>query len=75
MGLCNILNIFQEKMNKLFSGFNHVWAYIDIHLIVTNGSLEGHLKDLDMVLEKVKIAGLKNNATKSNSAAHKLEYH
>ena len=60
MGLYNSPDIFQEKMNKLFAGFNYVRVYIDDLLIVTKGSFEDHLQDLDTVLEKLKTAGLKN---------------
>ena len=75
MGLCNSPDIFQEKMNELFAGFKYVQAYIDDLLIVTKGSFfEDHLRDLDTVLEKLETAGLKINATKSNLAAHELEY-
>ena len=48
--------------------------YIDDLLIVTKGSFEDHLRDLDTILENLETAGLKINATKSNVAAHKLEY-
>ena len=58
MGLCNSPDIFQEKMNKLFAGFDYVRAYIDNLLIVTKGSFEDHLRDLDTVLEKLATAGL-----------------
>ena len=50
MGLCNSPDIFQEKMNKLFAGFEYVHAYIDDLLIITKGSFEDHVKHLDTVL-------------------------
>ena len=50
MGLCNSPDIFQEKMNKLFAGFEYVCAYIDDLLIITKGSFKDHLKHLDTVL-------------------------
>ena len=59
MGLCNSPDIFQDKMNKLFAGFEYIQAYIDDLIIVTNGSFEDHLQDLDTVLEKLETAGLK----------------
>ena len=74
MGLCNSPDVFQEKMNKLFAGFEYVQEYIDNLLIVTKRSFKDHLKNLDTVLEKFETAGIKINATKSNFAAHKLEY-
>ena len=74
MGLCNSPDIFQEKMNELFAGFEYVRAYIDYLLIITKGSFEDHLKHLDTVLERLETAGLKINATKSCFTAHELEY-
>ena len=74
MGLCNSLDIFQEKMNKLFAGFDYVRAYINDLLVITKGSFEEHLKQLDTVLEKLETAGLKINASKSCFAAHELEH-
>ena len=61
-------------MNELFEGFKCIWAYIDDLLIVTKGSFEGHLQDLDTFLENLETAGLKINSTKSNFAVHALEY-
>ena len=59
MGLCNSPDIFQEKMNELFSGFDYVRAYIDDLLVITKGSFNDHLIHLDRVLEKLEEAGLK----------------
>ena len=70
MGLCNSLDIFQEKMNELFSGFDYVGAYIDDLLVIIKGSYDDHLTHLDRVLEKLEQASLKINT----AAAHKLEY-
>ena len=61
-------------MNELFAGFEYVQAYIDYLLTVTKGSFKDHLWDLDTVLDKIEMAGLKINATKLNFAAHELEY-
>ena len=74
MGLCNSPDVFQEKMNKLFAGFEYVRAYIENLLIITKGSFDHHLRDLDTVLGKLEMVGLKINATKSNFATHELEY-
>ena len=61
-------------MNALFSRFDYVQAYIDDLLVITKGSFDDHLIQLEMVLEKLEEAGLKINASKSCFAAHKLEY-
>ena len=72
MGLWNSLDIFQEKMNKLFAGFDYVRAYINGLLVITKGLFKEYLKHLDMVLEKIETEGLKINATKLYFAAHKF---
>ena len=70
MGLCNTPDIFQEKMNELFSGFDYICTYIDDLLVITKGSFEEHLIHLDTVLENIGTAGLKINATKLCFTAH-----
>ena len=74
MGLCNSPDIFQEKMNELFTGFENVQAYIDDLLVLTKSLFEDHLVELDSVLKKLKRAGLKINASKSFFAQEELEY-
>ena len=61
-------------MNKLFAGFNYERVHITDLLLIRKGSFKEHLKQLDTVLEKLKTAGLKINASKSCFAAHDLEY-
>ena len=74
MGLCNSPDIFQEKMNELFDGLDFVRAYIDDLLILTKGSFEEHLEQLELVLQRLRDAGLKVNAKKSFFARGELEY-
>jgi hypothetical protein len=74
MGLCNSPDIFQEKMNELFSDMDTVRAYIDDLLIITNKSYEHHLGKIDDVLKRLKDAGLKVNLTKSFFGKQELEY-
>jgi Reverse transcriptase (RNA-dependent DNA polymerase) len=65
MGLCNSPDIFQEKMSVLMVDLEHVCAYIDDLLIISKGSFQEHLQNLDKVLQRLQQAGLKINATKS----------
>ena len=75
MGLCNRSpDIFQEKMNKLFVGFEDVRAYLDDCLLITSGTYKHHLERLDQVLNKLRNVGLKVNASKSFFAKGELEY-
>jgi hypothetical protein len=74
MGLCNSPDIFQEKMNELFVGMDNVRAYIDDLLLITCGTYEEHLTELDEVLLRLRKAGLKVNAEKSRFCTGELEY-
>ena len=74
VGLCNSPDIFQEKMNEIFVGFEYVRAYIDDLLIITKGDLEDHLEKVEQVLHKLQEKGLKVNANKCSFAQDKLEY-
>ena len=74
MGLCNSPDIFQEKMNELFTGFENVRTYIDDLLILGKSSWEEHVNQLDKVLNKLKSAGLKVNVSKSFFGKSELEY-
>jgi hypothetical protein len=74
MGLCNSPDIFQEKMSTLMQDLEYVRAYIDDLLIITSGSLDDHLDKLEVVLGKLRQAGLKVNAKKSFFAREELEY-
>ena len=74
MGLCNSPDIFQEKMNELFAGFDYVRTYIDDLLAISNGTFDDHLDKLGTVLDKLQKSGFKVNAEKSFFANDNLEY-
>ena len=59
MCLCNSPDIFQAKMNELFNGLDFVRTYIDDLLIISNKSLDDHIKNLDKILNKLKSVGFK----------------
>ena len=61
MELCNSPDIFQEKMNELFHGLEHVRAYIDDLFIISNDNFEDHLNKVKTVLKKLKAVGFKIN--------------
>ena len=67
-------DIVQEKMNQLFNGLYYVRTYIDDLLIISNKSLEDHIKKLNKFLNKVKSAGYKVNVEKSFFARNELEH-
>lgn len=74
MGLNNSPDIFQEKMSELMLGLEFVRTYLDDLLVITNGTFKDHLERLEMVLQRLKQAGLKVNANKSFFARGELEY-
>ena len=74
MGLCNSPDIFQEKMSDLMDGLRFVRTYIDDLLCLTDSTYDDHLEKLELVLQRIKRAGLKVNASKSFFARSELEY-
>ena len=67
MGVCNIPGAFQEKISKLFEGFNKLHVYIYNVLVTTRKYFIDHLKALEIFLQKLAEAVLKLNAEKSFS--------
>ena len=49
MGLYNSPDIFQEKMSKLFAGFENVRIYIDDLLCITKQSFDNYLEQLKSI--------------------------
>jgi hypothetical protein len=74
MGLCNSPDIFQEKMSTLFGDLEFIRTYIDDLLVLTKSDWQDHLHHLDIVLNRLKQAGLKVNARKSFFGREELEY-
>jgi len=75
MGLCNSLDIFQEKMNQLMKGLQFCQAYIDDLLVLSRqGGLDQHLNNLEQVFSRLQEAGLKVNISKSHFCQTELKY-
>ena len=47
MGVCNSLDIFQEKMNEMFIEIEFSRAYIDDLLVITKFDWSDHLDKLE----------------------------
>ena len=62
MGVCNSPDIFQEKISKLFEGFDMVHFYIDDVLVITKSDFKYHINVSDKVLLIIVKEGLKVNA-------------
>ena len=74
MGITSSVDIFQEKMNELFFGFEFVRVYLDDLLVLTSSTWEDHLNKLERVLRKVQKAGLQANASKCYFGRTEIEY-
>ena len=61
MGVSKSLDIFQEKMIKMFRGFDFIGAYTDDLLIITKGDWSDHLEKLELTLQNLKYNRLKCN--------------
>ncbi len=65
IGIAGSPDIFQEKMSELMESLEFVRAYLDDLLCISKLSLEDHLDKLEVVLWRLRDAGLKVNAAKS----------
>ena len=54
MGVANSQDIFQQKMNYLFRGFEFICAYIDELLILTQGDWKDHVHNMELTSNKLK---------------------
>ena len=74
MGVANSPDIFQQKINDLFHGFEFIRAYIDDWLILTKRDCMYHVHNLELTLNKLKEIGLKCNIENSFFGQTKMEY-
>ena len=65
MGVANLPDIFQQKINDLFHIFEFIRAYIDGLLVLTKGHWTDHVHKLESMLNKLKVKWLKFNIEKS----------
>ena len=61
MGVICAPDIFQENMFTLIKGLEYVRNYLDNLLVLSLGSFEEHLQDIEWVLLHLKNVGLKLN--------------
>ena len=74
MGVCIAPDVFQEKMNNLFNELESVRCYIDDLLVITHGSYEKHLEELEKVFVLLEDAGLKCKFGKCFFCQDEIEY-
>ena len=68
MEVSNSPELFEEKMNEMFRGFEFIQAYINNLLIITKDNLSHHLEKLELKLQK-----LRDNGIKCNIKNHSLD--
>ena len=61
IGVSNSPEIFQEKMNEMFRGFELIQAYIDELLMISKGDWSNHLKKLELAIKNIKDNDIKYN--------------
>jgi Reverse transcriptase (RNA-dependent DNA polymerase) len=61
-------------MSSIFDDLEYVKTYIDDLITISKGNWSEHLQHLDVVLQRLKDAGLKINANKSFFDKPELEY-
>ena len=59
MGVANSLDIFKQKINNLFHGFEFVCTHIDELLILTKRDWTDNVHKIELVFNKLKGKGLK----------------
>ena len=58
MGFGGSADIFQAQMMDLMASLEYVRAYIDDLLIITRGTLDDHIEKIEIVLARLRDAGL-----------------
>ncbi len=61
MGVAGSPDVFQEKMSDLMAEIKNVRCYLDDLLCLTSGTFDEHIKKLDEVMLRLRMAGLKVN--------------
>ena len=75
MGLFNIPDIFQVKMNEIFIDLEYVKEYLDGLLVLIFGELDYHLDKLETLLKKLLKSGFIINVYRSFFDKIELEYY
>jgi hypothetical protein len=72
MGLSVSPDIYQVKMSTIVSDMKNIICFIDDIALITNGSFENHLNQLDKILQRLKENNLQVNGNKSSFVQLKL---
>jgi hypothetical protein len=67
-------DIFQEKMSDLMQHLDFVRAYFDDLLVISSGTLDDHVRKMEVFFKLLSDKGLRGNAEKSTFCAEEIEY-
>jgi hypothetical protein len=67
-------DIFQEKMSDLMQHLDFLHTYLDDLLVILSGTIDDHLKKMEVVFKLLSDKGLRVNAEKSTFCAEEIEY-
>ena len=74
MGVMCAPDIFQENMSNLMEGLEFAQTYVYDLLCLFKGCFEEHLKDVEKILKRLRIANLQINADKSSFGKTEIDY-
>ena len=74
MGLSSSIDIFQEKISKMFIDLKNIKAYINDLLVLSTGTYKELIEQVSKVLNRLKKADLRINTKKSNFCKGEVEY-
>jgi hypothetical protein len=67
-------DIFQQRMNSLYSDMNNVDTFLDDTMILGYDTFDNHLKDVIEVLKRLLAAGMQVNISKCKWFHHSVTY-
>jgi hypothetical protein len=73
MGLCNCPDIFRERMSTMIEDLELCRTYIHDLFVLSKGSWEQHVHNLETILHRHQEQGLKVNSNTSAFGAHEVE--
>jgi Reverse transcriptase (RNA-dependent DNA polymerase). len=74
MGMCCSGDVFQAKVDQLLGDIEGIKTYIDDILVISKGSFDDHLKQLDTCFKRIQEARLKVNADKCSFGLSEIPY-
>ena len=67
-------DVFQERMDSIFSDMEHVFCYIDNILVVTHKGFDDHMNYLEEVLQRLRLNNVQVHIEETFLAAQHFDY-